>query len=162
MNRAASGRVVVLGVGNLLLGDEGVGVHVARELLTRDLPGNVEVIDAGTMPVEGLGAVADVAKLVIVDAIRGAGPPGAMYRLPVSAVASKSGQLSLHEMSMSDALAYWTTAGLRAEQIVIIGVQPHTMDWSCELSATLREKLPAIVSTVIGEAICERTEGHDS
>jgi hydrogenase maturation protease len=80
----------------------------------------------------------------------------------VSAIASRSSQLSLHEMSMSDALAYWTTAGLRAEQMVIIGVEPDTTDWGCELSATLQTQLATIVSAVIGEVVCERTEGHDS
>jgi hydrogenase maturation protease len=162
MTRQDAGRVVVLGVGNLLLGDEGVGVHVAGELMTIDLPPHVEVVEAGTMPVEGLGAVDDVAKVVIVDAVRAHGPAGAVYRLPASTMTGVTGAMSLHEMTLADALAYWTVAGLDAERIVIIGVQPHSVQWGTELSEAVRDALPTIINAVVAEVTCERTEGDDS
>ncbi len=162
MTDTKAGRVVILGVGNLLLGDEGVGVHVARRLAQVELPEGVEVIEAGTMPTEALGPVGDIARLVIVDAVAADGPPGAVYRLPVSVAANTDAELSLHEFTLAEALAEWRLRGLEADRIVIIGVQPHKVEWSTELSPQVEANLPKIVDTAIAEAIAERTRTDDS
>jgi len=155
-------RVVILGVGNLLLGDEGVGVHVARRMAQVELPAGIQVIEAGTMPTEALGLVGDIAKLVIVDAVATDGPAGAVYRLPASVVANTDAELSLHEFTLAEALAEWRLQGLDADRIVIIGVQPSKVEWSTELSSEVEANLPKIVDTAIAEAIAERTKTNDS
>ena len=162
MTDTKAGRVVILGVGNLLLGDEGVGVHVARRMAQVELPEGVEVIEAGTMPTEALGPVGDIAKLVIVDAVATDGPPGAVYRLPASVVANTDAELSLHEFTLAEALADWRLQGLDPDRIVIIGVQPHKVEWSTELSSEVEANLPKIIDTAIAEAIAERTRTDDS
>lgn len=162
MTDTTAGRVVILGVGNLLLGDEGVGVHVARRLEQIELPAGVQVIEAGTMPTQALGPVGDLAKLVIVDAVAADGPPGAVYRLPASVVAATDAELSLHEFTLAEALAEWALQGLEADRIVIIGVQPHQVAWGTELSPAVQASLPKIVDAAIAEAIAERTRTDDS
>src|SRR5512140_1128932 len=77
MRKEFSGRVVVLGVGNELLKDEGVGVHVARELSGLSFAFPVEIIEAGTVPVFWLGEEA-ISKLVVIDAVYGGCEPGAI------------------------------------------------------------------------------------
>jgi hydrogenase maturation protease len=143
-------------VGNLLMRDEGVGVHVAQRLEKATLPEKVEVIDAGTLPVEALGEVEEIEKLVIVDAVKAGGPPGAVYRLPISKVSAEKpatlmAQVSLHELTLMNALDYWRAKGLEENSIVIIGVQPSVIDWGTELSEEIEAKMPVILESVLAE-----------
>ena len=153
MSRQEPSRVVVVGVGNVLLTDEGIGAHVVRRLAELDLPPAVELIEAGTMPVECLGRVADIARLIIVDAVNAGGPPGAIYRLPVSQVAHAGPQLSLHELTLAEALMTWRSRGLDESRTVIIGIQPHSITWGTELSQPIAEKMPIILDTVVAEVL---------
>jgi len=158
MSKGEPRRVVILGIGNLLLGDEGVGVHVARRLAGVELPEGVEVIEGGTKPVESLGSVGDIAKLIIVDAVAGQGHPGAVYRLPASVVPDSKAQLSLHEFTLAEALVDWNLQGLDETRIVIIGVGTQEVDWGTNLSPEVEASLPAVLETVIAEAAAERTK----
>jgi hydrogenase maturation protease len=153
MTQQEPSRIVVIGVGNVLLTDEGVGAHVVHQLAELDLPSAVELIEGGTMPVECLGCVADIARLVIVDAVDGGGPPGAIYRLPVAEVVGTTPQMSLHELTLAEALTSWHRRGLDESRTVIIGIQPHTIAWGTELSQPLAQKMPIILDTVVAEVL---------
>ncbi|MCX7911942.1 MAG: hydrogenase maturation protease, partial [Dehalococcoidales bacterium] len=139
-------RVVVIGVGNLLLRDEGIGIHVIRALERLDLPGDVRVMDGGTSPEAILFARARE-KLVIVDAARAGGKPGMVYRFHPQDLATMHGSsLSAHEMGVAENLHLMGLTAGHPEEIVIIGIEPKEIDWGTELSPELREKLPAIVN----------------
>jgi|WetSurMetagenome_2_1015567.scaffolds.fasta_scaffold157097_2 hydrogenase maturation protease len=157
-----AGRTVILGVGNLLLSDEGVGVQVARRLEETALPAGVAAIDAGTLPIEALGSVENIEKLIIIDAVRAGGPPGAIYRLPVSAVAQTQAQVSLHELPLALALNYWTAAGLPEDRIVIIGVEPALLEWGTDLSPTVAGVIDKIIELVLTEVTSQGRKEHDS
>ena len=76
-----SGRVLVLGLGNILLRDEGAGVHAAQELQKQSLPGNVEVIDGGTAGLEILLSQQCPYKLLVIDATKAGNEPGTIYKI---------------------------------------------------------------------------------
>ena len=143
--------MAIVGVGNLLLMDEGVGVHVVQELERRELPPNVAVIDGGTSP-DALAHAGEVDRLVIVDAVRGGGEPGTVYRLtPDDIDESDRNPLSLHEWDLMDSLKlsrYWT----EDVEVVIIGVEPGQMEWGLELSPEVEARLPRIIDVVLREA----------
>jgi hydrogenase maturation protease len=143
-------KMAIVGVGNLLLMDEGVGVHVVQELERRHLPSNVLVIDGGTCP-DALAYASEVDKLVIVDAVRGGGEPGTVYRLtPDDIDESDRNPLSLHEWDLMDSLKlsrYWT----EDIEVVIIGVEPAQMEWGMDLSPEVQARLPRIVEVVLRE-----------
>ena len=80
-----SGRVLVLGLGNVLLKDEGVGVHVAGQLQKQVLPCNVEVIDGGTAGLDVLLSQQGLDKLVVIDAMRAGKKPGTIYKTRLKA-----------------------------------------------------------------------------
>lgn len=130
--------------------DEGVGVHVVQELQTRRLPRGVVLVDGGTSP-DALAYVGDVDKLVIVDAVRGGGEPGTVYRLsPDDIERAERNPMSLHQWELMDSLklsSYWD--GRR--EVVIIGVEPGEMDWGLELSAPLQASMRRIVQVVLAE-----------
>ena len=97
--------ILVLGVGNLVLTDEGVGVHVAQRLQKMDLPSHVEVLDGGTSGFDLLDDIEGRKKVVVVDTVKGGGPPGTIYRMTTEDIeeAPKS-RLSLHDIDMTDLL----------------------------------------------------------
>jgi hydrogenase maturation protease len=139
----------VVGIGNVLLRDEGIGCHVAHALESVPLP-DVEIIDGGTCP-DVLQLVADADKLVIVDAVEGGGIPGQIYRFrPEDVELEEKRGLSLHDMSLMDSLKstqLWRGMG----ETVIIGIEPRELSWGLELSPELQEKMPQIIDVVLDE-----------
>lgn len=146
-------KVVVLGVGNLLMGDEGVGVRCV-EALEREggLPPWVVLIDGGTSTHELLEDLEDLDFLVIVDAVLAAQPPGTIVRLEGTAIpAAFSQRLSPHQHGINDLMATLTLLGRAPKRAVLLGVEPHTLSLGMELSPVVAPVLPTLVSRVRAE-----------
>ena len=145
-------RTVVLGVGNLLLQDEGVGVHLAQALQAQPLPPGVEVLDAGTAVWETLMVLGEVDQLILLDAAHGGGEPGTIYRFrPEDISPSEQTMLSLHQIDLLQALRMAELAGWQARQVLILGIEPATIGWGMHLSAVLAERFGALVEAVRAE-----------
>jgi hydrogenase maturation protease len=139
----------VVGIGNALLRDEGIGCHVAHALESVHLP-DAEVIDGGTCP-DVLQLVGDADKLVIVDAVRGGGLPGQIYRFqPEDIEMEEKPILSLHDIGLIEGLKS-TQLRYNVGETVIIGVEPREVSWGVELSPELQEKMPQIIDVVLDE-----------
>jgi len=146
-------KTVVLGVGNELFRDEGVGVHAVR-ILQAKLPSsgsNIEAIDGGTSP--DIWPLIDGAdKLIIVDAVKGGCEPGTIYRFTPQQIAADRGLItSVHQMGILENLSRMELVGGKPEETVIIGVEPAELEPGLELSAKLQERMPKIIQTVLGE-----------
>jgi hydrogenase maturation protease len=142
-------RKFVLGIGNALLRDEGIGCHVAQALEEIPLP-NVKIIDGGTCP-DLLQFLEDTDKLIIVDAVKGGGTPGQIYRFHLEDITLEQKPfLSLHDVGLVDNLMLmqlWHDIS----EAVIIGVEPREINWGLELSPELREKMPQILDAILAE-----------
>jgi len=146
-------KVVVLGMGNMLLKDEGIGVHVAHALQGVSSPDNVEleVIDGGTLPDAPL-SFEEADKLIIVDAAQGGGEPGAIYRFrPEEIKLEEKVFTSLHQISVLENLWLMKQFRQKPKDVVIIGVEPEDMSWGLELSAKLQQRIPQIIKLVLEE-----------
>lgn len=144
---------VVLGVGNIILADEGVGVRVA-EAFERDyvVPAGVAVIDAGTASMEMLEDLSHLDFLLVVDAIAAGKAPGELVRLAGDAVpVFFRRNLSPHGIGLSDVLASLEFMGAEPRETVIIGVQPVSMELSLELTPTVAARVPELVAQVVDE-----------
>jgi hydrogenase maturation protease len=154
---AAMGKIVV-GIGNALLRDEGVGCHVVHALEEIPLP-DVEIIDGGTCP-DVLQRLEGADKLIIVDAVKGGGMPGQIYRFHLEDITVEQKPfLSLHDMNLVDSLMLmqlWHNIG----EAVIIGVEPREISWGLELSPELKEKMPQIVDAVLSELTNTNPKGE--
>jgi len=139
----------VLGIGNVLLRDEGIGCHVVHALEGIPLP-EVKIIDGGTCP-DVLQLLEDADKLIIVDAVKGGGTPGQIYRFHLEDITLEQKPfLSLHDMGLVDNLMLmqlWHSIG----ETIIIGVEPKELEWGLELSPELREKMPQIIDAILSE-----------
>jgi len=140
---------LVLGIGNILLRDEGIGCHVVQALEEIPLP-DVEIIDWGTCT-SVFPPLEDSDKLIIVDAIKGGGTPGQIYRFHLKDIALEPKPfLSLHDMSLVDDLMSmrpWHNIS----EAVIIGVEPREINWGIELSPELQAKMPQIMDVILEE-----------
>ena len=145
-------RIAVIGVGNILMGDEGVGVRAVEELGRLKLPEGVQLIDAGTAIHSLMGRLSEFDKLVIVDAVKGGGPPGTIYRLALDEIESDPSRiLSLHDLGVLETLRIERLIGDVPEEVVIVGIEPERVEPSLELSPVLRERLPELIRAVLEE-----------
>ena len=146
-------KTTVVGIGNILLGDDGVGVWLVRRLLSayRFEP-EIEVLDGGTL---GLGLatyLSDTDRLLIVDAVAAGGAPGTVVVLREHDVPTiLRATLSAHEASLCDLLAALTLLGRMPSAFVAIGIVPEELTPSVELSATVRGAFFAAEREVIAQ-----------
>lgn len=159
---------LVLGLGNILLRDEGVGVHVVRALAEVGLPADVEVFDGGTAGIDLLDVLADRHRVIVIDALDCDGPPGTVLRLEPGDLLPAAGQaVSLHEMGLLETLAVARVLGIAPRDLVILGVKPHDVKWGLDLSPKIKRLLPRIVELVLTElnvqsdAQCLCAEGQE-
>jgi hydrogenase maturation protease len=141
-------RTAIVGVGNLLMKDEGIGIHVAHALQRLSLPRDVEVLDCGTSIDTGF-LVEEYDRLIVIDAVRGGATPGTVYRFSLDDIEQQQlPLLSVHGLGLDQAFR----AAKRREspqEVIIIGVEPGVIGWGVEPTQELRERIPAIVETVL-------------
>lgn len=147
-------RVVVLGVGNVLMSDEGVGVHAVEALANQyAIPDEVEVIDGGTAGMDCLDRIADADLLLIADCVRKQGrAPGTITRLADEQInAWFNTKISPHQVGLSDVLAACTFHGMSPKRVVLVGVQPESFETSMELTPTVAAVLPQMIEQLVAE-----------
>ncbi len=145
-------KTVVLGVGNLLLRDEGVGVHIIEKLREKEIGQEVELIDGGTSLSDFLPRLEGISKLIIVDAIKLGGKPGRTYRICVDDSLIKAGRVitSLHQLGVLEALALAEKMG-KLPPTVIIGIEPKEMTYGLELSPEIQRRIGKMINLILDE-----------
>lgn len=146
-------RIVVLGIGNLLLSDEGVGVRAieaVRECWV--VPRNVEIIDGGTSGMELLEDLSRVDLLIVADAVRTGRAPASMVRLAGGDVpVFFRARLSPHQVGLSDVLADLDFLGEAPRETVIFGVEPLSMETGMTLTPDVAARVPELVAGIVAE-----------
>lgn len=146
-------RVVVLGIGNTLLSDEGVGVHVIEALEKAFLlPPDVEVIDGGTCAMEMLEQLENLDLLVVVDCVRSGSPPATHVVIKGDAVpVFFKTKLSPHQIGLSDVLASLEFTGKAPKATVIVGIEPASMALGMEPTPAVAARIPELVDLTVAE-----------
>ncbi|MBI5560073.1 MAG: HyaD/HybD family hydrogenase maturation endopeptidase [Deltaproteobacteria bacterium] len=150
-------RILILGVGNVLLKDEGLGVRALEYLKnTRSIPGSVTLVDGGVNGLTLLSVMEGYNPVMIIDAVRGGGPPGSVYRLGKEKIAGrgirgwKERLSSLHGLGMEEVLAALTVYGEKKE-VVIIGMEPLQVSPGMALSPLVSRRLRLVVELIVDE-----------
>ena len=133
--------MLILGIGNCLMADDGIGVHAARRLAAAPPPGST-VTDVGTDFLSAVPFLEQHSRVLVIDAMDAGEPPGTMYRCRADAIETPKGR-SLHELGLLAMLEF--VAADRRPEIHFLGVQPARIEYSLELSPRLAEVLPAVV-----------------
>lgn len=144
-------RTLVLGLGNILMRDEGVGVRVVERLLQRcEFPAEVQVLDGGTLGLDLLPWVEDVDRLLVIDAVDMGAEPGAITRLEGEEVPAFLGvKISPHQMGLADLLAAARLCGRFPQELVLWGVQPAVIEVGLELSPSVDAQIETLVESVL-------------
>lgn len=144
-------RITVLGIGNILMQDEGFGVRVVEELLRHySFPSNVQVLDGGTLGMELLKFLIGTDGLILIDAVAGDLPPGSVYQFRNDEVkAYFKEKVSMHELGIQDVLAVMDVLEKPAKEIMILGVQPLTVEVGLEMTPTVEQAVYKIIQTVL-------------
>lgn len=146
-------KTVILGIGNLLLADEGVGVHAARALMLAELPPEVTVLDVGTAVLDALPHLETAEKVIVVDCVKADEAPGSVYYVPYDEMLRPEQIASLHGFDLSRVLALAGRSDL--PEVVVIGVEPGSINWSLDLSPRVADALPTVIEVVKQEVMRE-------
>lgn len=145
-----SPQIVVLGLGNILQGDDGVGVHVIRRLAERyEFPDHVEVIDGCTLGLSVLPHIGVDRRVLIVDAANLREPPGTIRRFEGQACAAAfSSPLSAHDIGLQDLLGAARLIGAYPRELMLWCVQPSSTDLGVELSPAVAAQVEPLVDQI--------------
>ncbi len=150
----SEGTVNVVGVGNTLMGDDGVGPAAIERLKERGDREGVTLWDAGLAVSDVLGLMDPADPLIVVDAVRAGGEPGTVYeaRIDVTADDEESAEgamFSLHEVSAVPALKLEAITGRVFGDVTVVGVEPAVVEWGEGLSPTVEAALGKLVDAVL-------------
>ncbi len=145
-------KVVVLGLGNILHSDDGVGPQAIGRL-RRDprVLNDVNLIDGGTLGLELLTYVWDCSYLLVLDAVDIGQPPGTLVRMSGQELRALPGQGSVHQLGVADLLVALRVMANRTPEVVLLGVQPASTEWGTELSPAVAAVLPALADAAVAE-----------
>lgn len=149
---AASSKTVVLGLGNILHGDDGLGAQaISRLRASPRMPASVSLVEGGTLGLELLPYIWDCAHLIVIDAIDVGEPPGTLIRMSGDQLNSLPGNSTVHQLGVSDLLVALRVLAERQPEVVLLGVQPGNTDWSCELSSPVEATLDSLIDATFRE-----------
>ena len=146
-------KVAILGVGNILLKDEGIGVKVVKKLENEfSFPSNVALLDGGTAGHHLVNMVSDFEVIIVIDAVQGGESPGTIYRFTLDQIPFElKTHLSVHQVGVLEALNQVKLLG-KKHKVTFIGIEPQDISpWGMELTPVIEEKMPKIISLVLEE-----------
>jgi hydrogenase maturation protease len=146
--------LLILGLGNLLCSDDGLGAFVAQAIAgTRIIPGGVKVLDGGTLGLSLLPYLEDADRAILVDAIQADAPPGALVRVEGDDVGpAVAARLSVHQVGVSDLIEAARWRDRVPPTLVLLGIVPQTTDLGVGLSAPVQARMPELIDLVCEEA----------
>ena len=145
--------IVILGIGNILCRDDGIGVHLVNQLMNEKLPADIHLVDAGVNTFDSLVYFEDFQKVIILDALKGGQAPATIYNLTAKDIEDyDQNNLSLHDVQILDLIKM--AALLNKEpQVVIYGIEPKDTSLGMDLSTELQNKFSDLVNYLKNEII---------
>ena len=143
---------LVLGIGNILLRDEGVGVRVIEQMQEMHLPDDVELVDGGTGGADLLEVLAERQKVIVIDAVQAHCQPGTVLRFTAEGlVQTNRASMSLHEIGLAESLMMARQLGCAPQEVVIFGIKTKTTECGLELSEEVRASVPKVIELTLSE-----------
>lgn len=142
-------KLIVVGIGNVLMKDDGLGVYVVQQLSKRLWPEQVDLIDAGIASFEILDVFCSADHIIVVDSMTAGGEPGTIYRVPLQELGLRDSHavISLHELHFTEAIKVVNMMGYQP-QVTVFGVEPYQVELGMELSPLIATKIPRLLELV--------------
>jgi hydrogenase maturation protease len=139
---------VIIGIGNILLQDDGVGVHVIKQLENEMLPSTIKLVDGGTSTLDMLGFFLDYKKVIVVDCLRAGLKPGTIYKIKPEDIKNyEKENLSIHDVQILDVVNMAKMMD-KIPLVVIFGIEPEKISLELEMTETMISKIPEIISHI--------------
>jgi hydrogenase maturation protease len=151
----AQSPVLVLGLGNVLLEDEGLGIHALNMLRQRyAFPPEIEFLDGGTSGMALIDKISGRERLLVLDAVQTGDPPGTLVKLSDQDVPVYFGlKVTFHQLGLADVLASLELSGERPGHVTVIGLVPNSLELSLDLSDPISSRLDDLIEAVVGELV---------
>ena len=143
-------KIAVMGIGNILMQDEGIGVHIIRELEKYDFHPHISLIDGGNMGMDLLSFFYEHDKMIIVDAVDFEVKPGFIDTIENDDIlALFTTKMSLHHLGLKDVLSYAKLLDQTPEDLCLIGIQPEKIEMEMQLSKTVSSRSHELITLVL-------------
>jgi hydrogenase maturation protease len=147
-------KCVVLGLGNILHSDDGLGLQAIQRLRNdARVPEDITLIEGGTLGLELLTYIWDCSYLLVLDAVDVGHPPGTLVRMSSQELQNLPGKGSVHQLGVADLLVALRVLARRLPTVVMLGVQPATTDWGTELSPAVGDAMGSLIEAAVVELI---------
>jgi hydrogenase maturation protease len=159
---------LVLGLGNLVHSDDGVGVHAIHLLqLDSRVPASATLIDGGTQGLSLIPHISGFSRVLVIDAVNAGEAPGTLLRFEGRALSGLPGKATVHQLGFADLMIAMSLLEEAPEDVVVVGIQPVSTDWGAELTPQVRKTLPSLLDAVIEqlrswEGVAERNGRPES
>jgi len=146
-------KIAIIGIGNIILKDDGFGIHVIKELEKENLPQWVSLVDGGTSTLDMLSYFIDYKNIIIIDAIKLGAASGTFYKINYKDLKKyKASNMSVHDIQILDVIKMAKLMGADPN-VVIYGVEPDEITYDLELSNTIKDKIPNVISYIKKELL---------
>lgn len=139
-------QTIVLGLGNELLGDEGVGVHAIRLLQREKMPPNTQLLEVGTAILNYMSELEKAGRIIVVDAMNDNGTPGTIYKTSLADCSSSPRIASMHGFDIFRVMSL--IGRTYPPPVIVFGIEPAVIGWSMSLSPQVTESMPHLISTL--------------
>ena len=144
--------ILVIGIGNILLRDEGIGVRTIQRMQEIDVPDFVEIVDGATGGADLLDTISDRQKVIVIDAVDASEKPGTIIKFDGKDILQPSSmETSLHDVGLGQALQMARQLKCHPKKVTIIGVCPKDITPGLELSLEIKELIPKLIDLVMAE-----------
>lgn len=138
----------ILGLGNELLGDKGLGVHAIRQLKKSRLPETVNLVEVGTAVLDTLLALKYAERIIVLDAMTAGGKPGTLYRVPLDHWDGSPCIATMHGFEIFREMVLAARKRKNPLPIMVFGVEPDAMGWSMTLSPAVSNSIPSLIEAI--------------
>lgn len=151
-DNASPVKTVILGVGNELLSDEGIGVHVVKELKKISVPAEIEVYEGGTDGFGLINIIIETDRLIVVDSLKGGSTPGTIYKFDINDAPSSPDlfKTSIHQIGILEVINLSSLIG-KTPKTTVIGVEPESISAGMNLTDRVKAKIPRIIELIFEE-----------
>ncbi len=147
-------KTLVLGLGNLVHSDDGLGVHAIQNLANDPrIPCDVVLLDGGTQGLSLLPHICPFQRLLVIDALDVGEAPGSLLRVEGEALKNLPGKASVHQLGFADLMVALELLGELPQEIVLIGVQPLSTEWGIEVTPLVQKALDRLPDLVLEQLL---------
>jgi len=143
-------KIAILGIGNILLQDEGFGVHVVKKIDKSKLPENVDIIEGAVLGLQIFNFLLDYDRVIVIDAVKGGGKPGDIYKFRIEECRKDFGMISLHDLDFVKSLEIMKQF-YKLPEIIVVGIEPRSTEVGMNLTKEIEKKIPEVLEIVYKE-----------